>query len=209
MGLATPRLSRRTVLGLAGMAPVIASGTAAYARWIEPGSGIHLAHHRPHPAAWPIGQRLTVAALADLHCGSVHMPLARVEEIVDATLALKPDVIVLLGDYICRQERNVHGVAPAQWASALARLAAPLGVHAILGNHEYWDDPALRRDRQAMPFARAALEAAGIPVLANRAIRLGEGTNAFWLAGLDSQLAFWIGPSRFIGKDDLSARSRR
>ncbi|MGL4728355.1 MAG: metallophosphoesterase, partial [Bosea sp. (in: a-proteobacteria)] len=149
-------------------------------------------------------QKLTIAALADLHCGSVHMPLARIEEIVAATMALKPDVIVLLGDYICRETRNVHGLAPSQWAAVLAQLSAPLGVHAILGNHEYWDDPQVRRTRQGMPFAVAALEQAGIQVLANRAVRINAPAGAFWLAGLDSQIAFWIGPSRFIGRDDLT-----
>jgi predicted MPP superfamily phosphohydrolase len=198
-----PKLSRRQLLGLAGATPVALSGTVAYARYVEPGGGVQIARHRPKPASWPSGRRLTIAALADLHCGSVHMPLARIEEIVAATMALRPDIIVLLGDYICRREKNVHGVEPAQWAERLARLSAPLGVHAILGNHEYWDDPVIRRTRQGMPFAARALEAAGIPVLANRALRTAGPTGAFWLAGIDSQIAFWIGPSRFIGRDDL------
>jgi predicted MPP superfamily phosphohydrolase len=46
---------------------------------------------------------------------------------------------------------------------------------------------------------------AGIPLLANRAIRLEASSGPFWLAGLDSQLAYWLGPSGFVGRDDLSA----
>jgi predicted MPP superfamily phosphohydrolase len=198
-----PRLSRRQLLGLAGAAPVALSGTVAYARWVEPGGGVHIARHAPRPAAWPTGQRLTIAALADLHCGSVHMPPARIAEIIAATMALKPDLIVLLGDYICREAKNVHGVAPAQWAGMLAELSAPLGVHAILGNHEYWDDPEVRRSRQGRSFVERVLAEAGIPLLANRAIRLEASSGPFWLAGLDSQLAYWLGPSRFRGRDDL------
>jgi predicted MPP superfamily phosphohydrolase len=47
------------------------------------------------------------------------------------------------------------------------------------------------------------LEAAGVPVLQNRAVKLGQGAGAFWLAGLDDQLAIGIGPMVFRGLDDL------
>ena len=43
--------------------------------------------------------RLTIAALADIHVGEPHMSLDRVAAIVEATNALRPDLVVLLGDY--------------------------------------------------------------------------------------------------------------
>jgi predicted MPP superfamily phosphohydrolase len=88
-------------------------------------------------------------------------------------------------------------------------LKAPLGVHAILGNHDYWDDKAIQRAGQGMTAAQRALEAAGIPVYENDAKRLALNGQAFWLAGLGDQLAY--SPARRfravrrIGVDDLGA----
>jgi len=76
----------------------------------------------------------------------------------------------------------------------LKRLAAPLGVYAIFGNHDWWYD---------IEGVRKALAHVRIPVMQNRAVLLGEKGARFWLAGLDDQLAHWVGPSRFIGEDDL------
>jgi uncharacterized protein len=77
----------------------------------------------------------------------------------------------------------------------LGKLSAPLGIHAILGNHDWWTDAGM---------VRAALIENGIAVLENRAqhIRSRDGL-AFWLAGLGDQLAIPKGRGRFEGVDDL------
>ncbi|HYI27012.1 MAG TPA: metallophosphoesterase, partial [Bradyrhizobium sp.] len=36
----------------------------------------------------------------------------------------------------------------SEWAPVLGGLRAPLGVHAVLGNHDYWEDKAVQRDGQ-------------------------------------------------------------
>src|SRR6202012_1759397 len=86
---------------------------------------------------------------------------------------------------------------------------APLGVHAILGNHDYWSDEAVQRDGKGVTVARRALEAAGVPVYENDAVRLTKGDRPFWLAGLGDQLAYAparrFRPLRRVGVDDLSA----
>lgn len=197
--------TRRQLLSGLGSIPLGLGGGGAYARWIEPGSDIQIAHYRPQPANWPTGMKLRIAALADLHCGSVHMSLPRIEDIVARTNGLNPDIILLLGDYVCRAHKNVHGVSAPDWAGSLASLKAPLGVHAILGNHEYWDDPQIMRSRQGMPAGGRALMEAGIPVMTNTAIRIVGANGPFWLAGLDDQICFMIGRNRFIGRDDLPA----
>ena len=88
-------------------------------------------------------------------------------------------------------------------------LKAPLGVHAILGNHDWWDDRTVQREGQGNPVARRALEAAGIPVYENDAKRLTKNGRPFWLAGLGDQLAYMparrFRPVRRIGVDDLGA----
>jgi predicted MPP superfamily phosphohydrolase len=91
----------------------------------------------------------------------------------------------------------------------LAGLKAPLGVHAILGNHDWWEDKTVQREGQGPTVARRALEAAGIPVYENDARRLAKDGRPFWLAGLGDQLAYVparrFRPVRRIGVDDLAA----
>ncbi len=201
--------TRRLILKVgAGLLLTGVSG-GAYARFVEPGGSMALARYRLSPKGWTPGLRLRLVALADLHCGSAHMPLSRVNEIVDITHALQPDLIVLLGDYITGRRRMVHEISPAMWAKALGRLNAPLGVHVILGNHEYWDDAVVQRRGYGETVGQKALEDAGLPVLNNQALRLKKDGAPFWVAGLADQLAFKIGHDRqrgglYRGLDDLS-----
>jgi hypothetical protein len=91
----------------------------------------------------------------------------------------------------------------------LAKLKAPLGVHAILGNHDYWEDKTVQRLGRGPTIAQRALEAAGIPVYENDVQRLTKAGRTFWLAGLGDQLAYFpmrrFRPEARIGVDDLSA----
>ena len=118
------------------------------------------------------------------------MGIDRIRSIVDQTNALGADVIVLLGDYICGRSVWREPVPPKDWASALAQLRAPLGVHAILGNHEFWDDRAfLQAGGDVVPLAKRALEDVGIPIYENEVVQLRKDGKPFWLAGLGDQLA--------------------
>ena len=98
-------------------------------------------------------------------------------------------------------------VPAAEWAEVLSGLRAPLGVHAILGNHEWWADPVAQENWKGPPASRAALEKAGIPVYENDVMRLNKSGRPFWLAGLGDQVAFLPQrrkyPGRRVGVDDL------
>jgi len=71
-----------------------------------------------------------IVALSDLHLGTMlgeRWLLNRVEQVQ----AERPDVVVLLGDVF-----EGHGAPATELLAALRRLSAPLGVWAVLGNHE-------------------------------------------------------------------------
>ena len=119
------------------------------------------------------------------------MPADRIAEIVARTNALKPDIVVLLGDFSASHKFKTRTVAPEEWAEVLGELKAPLGVHAILGNHDWWDDLAAQRSRKGPVVGRRVLEREGIPVYENDVVPLAKDGQRFWLAGLGDQLAFF------------------
>ena len=159
---------------------------------------------RPRPKAWPADLRLRIVALADVHMGPPHMTPARLEAIVARAAALQGDLVVLLGDYAPGMHYVSGRVAPVETARILATLRAPLGTWAVLGNHDWADDPAAQERGHGPTRWHAAMQEAGIPVLENRAVRLDWQGRPFWLAGLGSQWAFDPRRPR-TGVDDLDA----
>jgi hypothetical protein len=161
------------------------------------------------PPQWPADFKLKIAAVADIHACDPWMSLPHIEEIVERTNALGADIIVLLGDYVAGHRHVTRFIPANEWAPVLAGLKAPLGVHAILGNHDWWSDPDVQRDGRGPTAAQRALEAVGIPVYDNDAKRLSHNGRPFWLAGLGDQLAYVparrFRPVRRIGVDDLQA----
>ena len=170
---------------------------------------LRVARYHISPPQWPAGLKLRIAAIADLHACDPWMSLRRIEGIVERTNALKPDITVLLGDYVVGHRHVTRSIPAAEWAPVLGGLKASLGVHAILGNHDWWEDKAVQREGQGPTVARRALEHAGIPVYENDAKRLSKNGRPFWLAGLGDQLAYMparrFRPVRRIGVDDLGA----
>ena len=202
-------LSRRRFVQFSAGFAASAFSTASYGIGVEPLLRLRVADYQVQPQGWPADLTLKIAAIADLHACDPWMSLAHIETIVARTNSLRPDVIVMLGDYVAGHRHVTGHIEESEWASVLAGLKAPLGVHAILGNHDYWDDRAVQRAGHGIPAARRALEAVGIPVYENDALRLTKDGHRFWFAGLGDQLAYWparrFRPMPRIGVDDLAA----
>jgi predicted MPP superfamily phosphohydrolase len=201
-------ISRRQFLRWAATLGAAGAAAAGYGVLFEPLMRLKIARYDLQPKSWPSGFKLTIAALADLHACRPWMDVERIESVVQQTNALGADIVLLLGDYVGGMRHAAELVHSSEWSKALAGLRAPLGVHAILGNHEWWDDRTVQRAGHGVPVARRALEAAGIPVYENQAVRLDKAGQAFWLVGLGDQLAYWpsrrLRPGRRIGVDDLA-----
>src|SRR5947208_15261854 len=87
---------------------------------------------------WPRWRHpLRVAFLSDLHTGSHSDDVARLNAIVDEAAALVPDLVLFGGDYVNMQPFGGGRVPPRAVAAVLAKLDAPLGRFAVLGNHDY------------------------------------------------------------------------
>jgi uncharacterized protein len=194
--------SRRQVLTVLGAGGALAASGGAYAFGVEPLWRLVTTRYRPAPPAWPADFPLRIAVVADIHVGDPYMRLERVEEIVAATNALAPDLVLLLGDYPAGPKVIRRRVPLSDLARVLGALRAPLGVHAVLGNHDWWDDRAAQARRAGPVESRRVLEAQGIPVYENDAVRLVSNGRPFWLAGLADQVPFH--PVRdYRGLDDL------
>jgi predicted MPP superfamily phosphohydrolase len=198
-------LTRRRLLQRAGWALASTLASGGYAFGLEPFS-LRIQSYDLTPAGWPRGLRLKIAALADIHACRPWMDTDRIRSIAEQANRLEPDLIVLLGDYVAGH-RWVTGKVPArEWAAALKGLTARLGVYAILGNHDWWDDRAAQRAGKGPIVSRLALEDAGIPVLENDAVRVENAGSPFWMAGLGDQIALKVrheGRRRFHGVHDL------
>jgi predicted MPP superfamily phosphohydrolase len=197
-------ITRRGVLK--GLLASLLAGlfVSAYSFFIEPALRLRVKRVRIAPPNWT-GGPLKIAILADLHVCEPYVSLKRLQRIVARTNALGADLIVILGDLEAGHPFITAKVPMEAATVALSQLAAPLGRFAILGNHDWWHDRAAQARGGGPNRIADLLRAAGVPVLQNLALRLGEGTatGPFWLAGLDDQLAIGIGPQEFRGLDDL------
>jgi predicted MPP superfamily phosphohydrolase len=199
-------LTRRHVLQAAGWAVFSTMVSGGYAFGLEPFS-LRIQRYSLTPPGWPLGLRLKIVALADIHACRPWMDADRIRSIAQQANSLDPDLIVLLGDYTAGHRWVTGQIQAREWSEALGVLKARLGVYAILGNHDWWQDRAAQKAGRGPVFSQLALEDAGIPVLENDAVRFENAGFPFWIAGLGDQLAFKVrrqGHTYLRGVDDLS-----
>lgn len=162
---------RRRLLGAIAAAGTV-GGVAGWSVWFAP-RRVRLRARTLRLPRWPAELAgLRVAVMADLHTGGPHVDAAKVARLVARINRAQPDLVVLLGDYVDPRVPLGSPVAPEVLAAALGRLRAPLGVVAVLGNHDWVHTGA---------EMGSGLRAAGVTVLENDAVGVGEG---LWVAGV-------------------------
>lgn len=161
---------------------ILAFALGSWAFIFEPGFGHHVEIHSLKIPAWPVSlKKLKIAVLTDLHVGSPYNGLSKLRKIIALTNNEKPDLILLAGDFVIQGVAGGTFVAPEDIAPELRNLSAPLGVFAVLGNHDYWLDGAR---------VTRALENSGIRVLTNKSVKMNFADTQFWLSGFDDS---WTG----------------
>jgi hypothetical protein len=152
----------RRATGLRALAALaLLAAAVALAAWLAARADPVMRTARIAMRGWPAGAPpIRVALVSDLHLGSASTGVGRLTRAMRAITAARPDVILLAGDYV---DGAKHGPIP-ELVAPLRELHAPLGVVAVLGNHDWYAGaPAIRR----------ALHRAGIIVLENRALARG------------------------------------
>ena len=127
---------------------------------------------------------LRLAHFSDLHCSAITSARV-VRRVVEACNALRPDAVLLTGDYVSRRDSYSSLTLASSWAPPvmeygaavareLAALRAPEGVFAVPGNHDY--------SQGRFDAVAGLLREAGITTLVNRSVRLRD---VLPLVGLD------------------------
>jgi predicted MPP superfamily phosphohydrolase len=154
----------------ATVANLLALGHYNYANPVRTEMTVQIA--KTVPPALPAVIRAAIAS--DFHMGDL-IRRERVERFVNEINAVGADIILLPGDLV---DGPLAPVLEQNCAAELRRLRAPLGVFAVLGNHDH--------DADAIAVY---LQAAGIRVLRDEAVFISTGTagstagNGFYLVG--------------------------
>ena len=116
------------------------------------------------PGLPAVAAPIRVVLLSDVHVGGPDMPVERLARIVDQVNRLKPDLVLIAGDFISDKRSGTRIYSYPEGMAPLRGLTPRLGTVAVLGNHDHWRNAA---------EARAGLAAAGVRVLDNDAAAFG------------------------------------
>lgn len=140
----------------------------------------------------PVGTKVSIAFLSDTHvneeASASSINLSRLDSVMDRMNAIKPDIMLLGGDYIATTGR-AGDVPLARAVSSFSRLRARYGVFSVVGNHD------CQETENTPERIRRDLTASGARPLVNEYVAAGPVT----IAGLDD---LWCGSS------DIATASR-
>ena len=158
-----PRPWTLAVRSIAVVLALLAAGVA----WIGGIRGPRLVEHEVVVPGLPAeADGLTVALVSDVHLGTL-VGRARWNDVLERVGESRPDLVAVVGDLVDGDAGVVE-----QMVDDLRRLRAPLGVWAVLGNHEHYAGPAR---------TRRLLADAGFSLLDNAATEVRSGV---WVAGV-------------------------
>lgn len=110
-----------------------------------------------------------IVFLTDIHHGP-YFSLDRVRAVVDTVNKLKPDVVLLGGDYVNKDEKYIEPCF-----QELKNLQAKYGVYGVLGNHDHWENA---------PLTRKKMQEAHITCLDNKGVWIKNNNEKIKLCGI-------------------------
>ena len=181
------RASKTRLLILISISGALVGLLGVWSLLIEPNRlVIHKETIRLNPSATALNG-VTIAVLSDIHAGGPFIDEEKLREIVRRTNELRPYCVVVLGDFMVRDNWSNEPMDPEVVAGILKDLRPEGYVYAVLGNHDWWYDG---------PRVRQALEANGIKVLENEIAPVVDPDSRLWVAGLADS---WTRPQDIAG----------
>ena len=153
--------------------------------WFE-AAHLKVEHHTIITPKLPKGTvRIRVVQISDLHIGLI-VGSKQVQQLVAAVKDLKPDLLVATGDIVDGHISHVDGVS-----QMLRELQPPLGMVAVMGNHEYYAGSGA---------SRRFLELSGFQLLQDQTMLVGE---YLALVGVDDPAAKRFGAVQTVKETAL------
>lgn len=157
---------RQFLIDGAGAAAILSAGSgAASATLVTPWHIRVTRYTLVMPNLPPELDGLRLAQVTDTHLGP-RIPESHVAEAVRIALALKPDLVVLTGDYVHNSTIQIEHAA-ALLAPLAAPGATPIGAVGTLGNHDHYVDA---------PRVRSAMRDAGVLMIDNDRVYIDAAT---------------------------------
>ena len=126
--------------------------------------------------AWPAEcDGLRVDVIADLHTGSPHNGLGKLDRLVERLVESDSQAVLMAGDYVILSVFLGTYIPADVIAERLRPLTARKPVYAVLGNHDWWKDGAR---------VRAAFESAGVTMLEDQATPARLAGCDLWVVGV-------------------------
>ncbi|MHC4113706.1 MAG: metallophosphoesterase [Planctomycetota bacterium] len=149
----------------------------------------------PNPSAQLAGTKLI--HVSDLHCSRT-VSTKYLARCIDRINLLKPDIVVLTGDYITH---DITGRYRKKVTALIAKIKSRFGTYACLGNHDYAYSAV--RDSWRTDFLHSLMERmndAGVTILRNNSAALEINGRHLWLVGLGDLWVDDFNPEKAFAK---------
>lgn len=127
---------------------------------------------------------IKILQFSDLHSGTWGNDTTFVSKLVDSINKQNADIVVFTGDFVNRTGKELLPFVPV-----LKRVKAPLGVYAVLGNHDYGgyaDWPDENANKTNLQTLKDAISAIGWNLLTNQSVMLRQGNDSIAIIGVEN-----------------------
>lgn len=180
-----PRRLARLPVALFRLVTLCCALAVAYGSFIEP----RLITVTRLPVHLGTERAMRMVVLSDFHVGP-YKGAAFLQRVVRRVNELRPDIVILAGDFVLEDRVTLAAVEPL---APLKQLRTTLGTFAVLGNHDHgihrvlpgFTSPAQDRSDLIADYLRQI----GVTVLVNRHATVSAGSDRVAIAGVDDAIA--------------------
>jgi uncharacterized protein len=129
-------------------------------------------------------QGFKIVQLSDIHVSSFYENTEKLEEIFNAVMKEKPDMILISGDFVNYFAEELDGLEKIFY-----RLQTPNGIYAVLGNHDYGDYfqwPTQEEKMANVEILVKKLRYLGIQLLRNESVMIHRENSNIAVAGIEN-----------------------